>query len=66
METFFSKYFRAIRGNQTEYQGVRGKYRFRTQNPAGLPPHVGSIPTSGTNDFDNFAFSVLDFVRVGL
>jgi hypothetical protein len=24
-----------------------------TQNPAGLPPRVGSIPTSGTNDFDN-------------
>ena len=28
--------------------------------------HVGSIPTSGTNDFDNFSFSVLDFGRVGL
>ena len=28
--------------------------------------HVGSIPTSGTNDFDNFPFSVLDFGRVGL
>ena len=24
-----------------------------TQNPTGLPPHVGSIPTSGTSYFDN-------------
>jgi len=39
---------------------------FGTQNPEGLPPHVGSIPTSGTDDFDNLPFSVLDFVRVGL
>jgi len=29
------------------------------QNPAGLPPHVGSIPTSGTNYFDNPPYFML-------
>ena len=32
-----------------DFQEVAGKGGPRSQNPAGLPPHVGSIPTSGTS-----------------
>ncbi len=45
--------------------GKSSEVRVFSQNPAGLPLHVGSIPTSGTNDFDNFPSTVLDFIFCG-
>jgi hypothetical protein len=39
----------------------RGSFRYGkpslAQNPAGLPPHVGSIPASGTNNFNKLIVS---------
>ena len=49
-----------------EIQRIMRKGVPRSQNPAGLPPRVGSIPTSGTSYFDKFPFSVLNFEFVGL